>query len=216
MEITWLGHSCFRIRGKDVSIVVDPFDRDMGFPDAKVAADIVLISHDHPGHNNGGAISGTPRVLSGPGEYEIKGVPITGIATPHDGEGGRKRGRNVAWSFQVEDVNICHLGDLGSTLSTEQVEAIGNVDILLVPVGGHNTINATQATDIMTTLEPKVVIPMHYASEIARDDVVLDSVEPFLRQHSAIDHKPQPRYTITKANLPEDLQVVLLESRRPV
>jgi L-ascorbate metabolism protein UlaG (beta-lactamase superfamily) len=214
MEITWLGHSCFRLRGRDVSIVVDPPDRSTGYSLPKLSADVVLVSHDHPGHNNAAAVGGGPKVLTGPGEYEIKGVPIVGVQTSHDGEGGRRRGQNVAWIAQVDDVNVCHLGDVGSTLTTEQAEALGNVDVLLVPVGGHNTINAAQAAEVVTLLEPKVVIPMHYQTEARRGDAKLDGVDVFLREQGAGDVQPQPKLTLTKASLPDDTQVVLLDYKR--
>jgi L-ascorbate metabolism protein UlaG (beta-lactamase superfamily) len=214
MEITWLGHSCFRLRGRDVSIVIDPPDRSTGYNLPKLTADVVLVSHDHPGHNNHAAIGGNPKVLTGPGEYEIRGVPIIGVATAHDGEGGRRRGRNVAWIAQVDEVDVCHLGDLGSTLTTDQADALGNVDVLLVPVGGHNTINAAQAAEIVTLLEPKIVIPMHYQTEARRAETKLDGVEGFLREQGAGDVRPQPRLSVTRASLPDDTQVVLLDYRR--
>jgi L-ascorbate metabolism protein UlaG (beta-lactamase superfamily) len=212
MEINWLGHSCFRLRGRDVSIVIDPYAKEVGNL-GKQTADIVLISHDHAGHNNVDGIGGTAKVLNLPGEYEIKSVPIVGVQTAHDAEGGRKRGGNVAWIVQVDDVNVCHLGDLGERLSTEQADAIGNVDVLLVPVGGHNTINAAQAAEIVTQLEPKIVVPMHFA-EGPREGPQLDPVDLFLREQGATGAQPQAKLTVTKASLPEETQVVVLEFRR--
>lgn len=214
MEITWLGHSCFRLRGRDVSIVIDPVDRGAGSNIGKVAADIVLVSHDHPGHNAVSQIGGSPRVLDGPGEYEIKGISIVGVQTAHDAQDGRVRGRNVVWITQIEDVTICHLGDIGAPLTSEQAEAFGNVDVLLVPVGGHNTVNAAQAAEIVTVLEPKVVVPMHYASESRRGETPLDPVDAFLREQGVTDLTPQPKLVVTKSNLPEEPRVVLLDDRR--
>jgi L-ascorbate metabolism protein UlaG (beta-lactamase superfamily) len=211
MEITWLGHSCFRLRGRDVAIVIDPPDRATGYVLPKLTADVVLVSHDHIGHNNVAAVAGAERVLTGSGEYEIKGVPIVGVQTSHDGEGGRRRGRNVAWLTQLEDINVCHLGDLGAPLNSEQAEALGTVDVLLVPVGGHNTINAAQAAEVVTLLEPKIVVPMHYQTETRKGETPLDGVEGFLRQQGAHDIQPQPKLTITRASLPDQTQVFVLD-----
>src|SRR5688572_10728453 len=117
MEITWLGHACFRLRGREASVVIDPFDKEKGYSSAKVPADIVLVSHPHPGHNGvANVVIGTPKVLDRAGEYEVKGVPITGVQTAHDGAAGRRRGQNIAWLVQLEDVNVCHLGDIGHVL----------------------------------------------------------------------------------------------------
>src|SRR5438105_3549486 len=124
MEITWLGHSCFRLRGRDVAVVVDPPDKATGYNLPKLVADVVLVSHDHLGHNNHAAVGGSPKVLTSPGEYEIKGVSIVGVQTAHDSEGGRRRGRNVAWIAQIEEVDVCHLGDLGAPLTSDQAEAL--------------------------------------------------------------------------------------------
>jgi L-ascorbate metabolism protein UlaG (beta-lactamase superfamily) len=214
MEITWFGHSCFRLRSRDVNIVIDPYDKSTGYAMPKVSADVVLVSHDHPGHNNVAAIGGTPRVLRGPGEYEIKGIPIVGVQTAHDAEKGRRRGANVVWIAQVEDVDVCHLGDLGAPLTSEQAEALGNVDVLLIPVGGHNTIGTSQTGEIIAQLEPKIVIPMHYQTEARKGETKLDPVDAFLRERSASGVAPLPKVAITKTTMPEETQVILLDYRR--
>jgi L-ascorbate metabolism protein UlaG (beta-lactamase superfamily) len=212
MEISWLGHACFRLRAREATLVIDPYGQEIGNL-GKPTADIVLVSHDHPGHSYVEGVAGTPKVLRAPGEYEIKNVQIVGVQTAHDGEGGRRRGSNVAWVFHAEDISVCHLGDIGSALSAQQVEDMGNVDVLLVPVGGHNTINATQANQIVTQLEPKLVIPMHYAAG-GRTETPLETVEAFLREQGATGTAPQTRLTITKASLPDETQVALLEERK--
>jgi len=212
MEITWLGHACFRVRGRDATILIDPYGREHGNL-GRPTADIVLVSHPHPGHGFVEGVAGTPRTLSEPGEYEIKSVPIVGVQTAHDNEGGRRRGRNVAWSFQLEEVSVCHLGDIGATLTTEQAEELGSVDVLLVPVGGHNTVNAAQAAEIITQLEPRIVIPMHYAVG-GQSETPLEGVDAFLRQQGAASAEPQARLTVTRPSLPDETQVVLLEERR--
>jgi L-ascorbate metabolism protein UlaG (beta-lactamase superfamily) len=211
MEINWLGHSFFRLRAREATVAIDPLTRKGGSP--KVAADIVLISHEHPGHAARDAISGHPRVLTRPGEYEIKGVSIVGVQTAHDAEGGKRRGANTAWIVQLEEISVCHLGDIGHTLTEEQAEAIGHVDVLLVPVGGHNTINAVQANEIVTRLEPKVVVPMHFGSGDGGESP-LAPVDAFLREQGLRTLEPQAKLTLSRSSLPEDTQVVLLDDRR--
>lgn len=214
MEITWLGHSCFRLRSRDVSLVIDPPDKATGYSLPRLNADIVLVSHDHPGHNNIAAVAGATKVLTGPGEYEIKGVPIVGVHTAHDGERGKRRGGNVAWLAQLDEVTVCHLGDLGAPLTSEQAELLGGVDVLLVPVGGHNTLGAAQAAEVVTLLEPKVVVPMHFQTETRKGEAKLDPVDAFLREQGAHDLQPQPKLTLTRNNLPEETTVVLLDYGR--
>jgi L-ascorbate metabolism protein UlaG (beta-lactamase superfamily) len=211
MEINWLGHSFFRLRAREATVAIDPIARKNA--GAKVAADVVLISHEHPGHSARDAVSGQPKVLTRPGEYEIKGVSIVGVQTAHDAEGGKRRGANTAWIVQLEDVNVCHLGDIGHTLTEEQAEAIGHVDVLLVPVGGHNTINAVQANEIVTRLEPKIVVPMHFGTGDGEESA-LAPVDVFLREQGLRTLEPQAKLTLSKSALPEDTLVVLLDHRR--
>src|SRR5688572_9570006 len=194
MEIHWLGHSFFRLRAREATVAIDPIMRKGA---AKVPADIVLLSHDHPGHTGRDALSGSPREVTRPGEYEIKGVSIVGDQTAHDNEGGRRRGANTAWIVQLEDLHVCHLGDIGHTLTEQQREAIGEVDVLLVPVGGHNTINAVQANELVTSLEPKIVIPMHYSTGEGEESL-LAPVDHFLREQGLRAAEPQPRLQVTK------------------
>ena len=127
IDIIWLGHSCFRIKGKGVTLLTDPYDESIGYSLGNPEADIVTSSHPHPGHGFTSGVGGKRKIVRGPGEYEISGVFITGIATFHDAEKGRERGRNTIYLIEMEDMKLCHLGDLGHPLSTEQVEEIGNV-----------------------------------------------------------------------------------------
>lgn len=192
-------------------MIADPFGKTVGSL-GHPAADIVTVSHAHPGHSGFAAVAGQPRVVDGPGEYEIKGVVITGIRTYHDDEGGKARGKNTAYLIEMEGLVVCHLGDLGHVLSTAQVEAMSNVDVLLIPVGGGPTINAAQAAEVISLVEPKLVVPMHYRTPNARAD--LDTAERFCRQMSVPNLTPQPKLSVTANSLPEETQVVLLESRR--
>lgn len=211
MEITWLGHSCFRLRGKDISIVTDPYDRSSGYTLGRVSADVVTVSHDAPDHSNTAAVGGNPRLIDGPGEYEVAGALITGVATQRGGAQGSTR-RNTAYLIEVDDLTICHLGDLGSILSPAQVELMNMASILLIPVGGGNTINAVQAAEVVSQIEPRVVVPMHFKTEASTSD--LDPAAKFLREMGIADAEPQPKLTISKGSLPEETTVVLLDYRR--
>ena len=134
MEIHWLGHSCFRIKGSRTTVITDPYPPDLGYQLGKQSANIVTVSHQHPGHSYVDGIGGEPRVVSGPGEYEIGGILIIGTATYHDGDSGQTKGKNTIYIMDVDEVTVCHLGDLGHVLTTDQVEDIENVDVL-VPFG---------------------------------------------------------------------------------
>jgi L-ascorbate metabolism protein UlaG (beta-lactamase superfamily) len=188
--------------------MTDPFPPDLGYTLGKPTADIVTVSHQHPSHSYIQGISGEPRKVQGPGEYEISGVLIIGVATFHDAEGGSKRGKNTVYLMEVDGVSVCHLGDLGHVLTSEQVEEIGNVDALLLPVGGVSTIGATMAAEVIRQLEPRAVVPMHYKTpEIDRE---LDPVDKFLKEMGIEQIEPRPKLSLTKSNLPASTQVFLL------
>jgi L-ascorbate metabolism protein UlaG (beta-lactamase superfamily) len=215
MEITWLGHSCFRLRGREGVVVTDPFDKSVGYSLGRVTADVVTVSHDDAAHGNTAGVSGTerdPRVLDGPGEYEVKGIVIVGLRTDHEGEVGTTRVKNTAYLIEMDDVVVCHLGDLDHVLTASQVEAMSNVDVLLVPVGGYSTITAAQAAEVISLIEPKVVVPMHYRTPGGPTD--LEPVDRFLRQMGAPASEPQPKLIVNAGSLPEATQVALLEPRR--
>jgi len=214
MEITWLGHACFRLKGKDVTVITDPYEKSIGYSLGRPQADIVTVSHDHFDHNNVQGVGGDPKVVKGPGEYEIKNVFIKGVATFHDSEGGKARGRNTVFSITLDDVVVCHLGDLGHVLTQAQAEEIEAVDVLLVPVGGTYTINATQAAEVVSLLEPKIVIPMHYQTEVLSLGRPLDPVDRFIKEMGLKGLTPQPKLVVTRNTLPEETQVVVLDYRR--
>ncbi len=210
MDINWLGHSCFRIRGKHGTIVVtDPYSPSLGYSLGKPTARVVTISHQHPGHSYAEGIGNEPKLVTRPGEYEINDILIIGIATFHDEEGGRKRGKNTAYLIEIDGVSVCHLGDLGHVLTSEQVEEIGNVDVLLLPVGGMSTINAPKAAEVVRQLEPKVVVPMHYKTPALNWE--LEPVGRFLKEIGVKEVNPQPKLSFTKSNLPTSTQVFLLD-----
>ena len=209
MDISWLGHSCFRLKGSRATIITDPYSAGLGYSLGKPTARIVTVSHEHPGHCYVEGVGGQPRVVSRPGEYEISDVLIIGIATFHDGEGGRKRGKNIVYLMEIDEISVCHLGDLGHVLNNEQIEDIGNVDVLLLPVGGVSTINAPMAAEVVRQLEPKAVIPMHYKTPALNRE--LEPVDRFLKEIGAKQVSSQPRLSITKSNLPPSSQVFLLD-----
>lgn len=181
MIVTWLGHSCFLLEGKDgISLLLDPFHEDeVGYSLPPVRVDIVLISHDHLDHNNALAAGSDAEVIFDPGKYNCLGMEILGIESYHDAEGGRLRGTNTIFCFALDGIRVCHLGDLGHALSRNQMKAIGAVDLLFLPVGGRYTIDATGANEVMKQLYPAVAVPMHYQTRALSFD--LDPVELFLK-----------------------------------
>jgi len=209
MDISWLGHSCFRLKGKQATVITDPYPPDLGYSLGKPTAGIVTISHDHSDHSYIQGIDGDPHLINGPGEYEISDVLIIGIATCHDKEGGKKRGKNTVYLIELDEISVCHLGDLGHVLTAEQVEEIGDVDILLLPVGGVYTINASMAAAVVRQLEPKVVIPMHYKTPALNWE--LEPVERFLKEIGAKEVQSQVKLSLNKSNLPSSTQVILLD-----
>jgi L-ascorbate metabolism protein UlaG (beta-lactamase superfamily) len=180
----------------------------LGYSLGKQTARIVTVSHQHAGHSYVGGIGGEPKVIKGPGEYEIGGILVIGMPTFHDGDGGKQRGKNIVYLIEVDEVAICHLGDLGHVLTTQQVEEIGNVDVLLVPVGGVSTINASMAAEVVRQLEPKIVVPMHYKTAVLKQE--LEPVDRFLKEMGVKDVTSRPKLSVTKANLPVSIQVLLM------
>lgn len=212
MDITWYGHACFRLRDKGATIVTDPYAPSVGYTLPKVRADIVTVSHDHAGHNYVSGVKDSPKVIDGPGEYEIKGVFITGIATFHDRKKGMQRGRNTVFLFEMDGLTICHLGDLGHVPTQDQVEALSDVDILLIPVGGTSTIGAPQAAEVISLLEPRIVIPMHYKTKGLA--LKLAPVQQFLQEMGLKKLAAQESLKVTEGTLPEETQIVLLDCKQ--
>ena len=209
MDINWLGHSCFRIKGRNATIVTDPYPPDLGYSLGKPSASIVTVSHQHPGHSYIRGVTGDPRPVVGPGDYEISGVLIIGVGTFHDNEKGAKRGRNTVYLMDVDGVSVCHLGDLGHVLAADQVEQIEEVDVLLLPVGGVSTINAAVAAEVVRQLEPKIVVPMHYRTDVLNRG--LAPIDGFLKEMGLKEITAQPKLTLTRTGLPLSVQVVQLE-----
>jgi len=210
-EITWLGHACFRIKGKDATVITDPYDRSLGLGTLNQRADIVTISHEHAHHNTLTGIKGEPFVIKGPGEYEVKGVFVTGVWSYADNEGGKQLGRNNIFLFHLDDLVVCHLGALGHTLNSHQLEALGDIDVVMVPVGGHSALSANKASEVISQLEPKIVIPMHYST--GRESLDLDTLDKFTKEMGLKDLVPQDKLTIKSSDLDETTQVIVLEAK---
>ena len=220
MEKSWLGHSCFMLRGKNVTLITDPFSPQPGQPsgetlkarESKITAPIVTISHNHPGHNFAEGVGGNPRVVRGPGEYEISDVLITGVPSYHDAKRGAERGRNTIYVIHLDDLVICHLGDLGHTLQEEQLEEVADADILLIPISGSHTLSAAQAAEVISQVEPHVVIPMHYRPATGTGDAA-HPLDKFCREMGIEAVNAQPKLTILRSSLPAETQVVILSQR---
>lgn len=213
MDITYFGHSSFRLKGKDASVVTDPFDPKMvGLKYSGVEGDIVTISHNHDDHNKAELVKGAVKIIDGPGEYEIKGISILGFPSFHDKVKGEERGKNVIYVYEIDGLRLCHLGDLGHKLSDELLEEIGDIDILMIPVGGEYTINSSEAAEVVRDIEPSIVLPMHYKMEgtlIAK----LAGVESFLKEVGMTVEK-LPKLVVKKEDITEEMQkVVELEKK---
>ena len=209
MDIFWLGHSSFRIKGKQITVITDPYSPELGYTMGKQSAEIVTVSHFHAGHSYVQGISGEPRRITGPGEYEVRGVLIIGIPTFHDEDRGNSRGKNTVYLMEIDEISICHLGDLGHALTSEEAEELENVDVLMVPVGGVSTINGAVAAGLVRQLAPKVVIPMHYQNEALSKG--LEPVARFLKEIGVEDVNSRGKISFTRSNLPASTQVFLLD-----
>ncbi len=218
MNITWQGQSCFQITANQTKntqtyIVIDPFDKETGLKLPKLEADILLTTHNHHDHNNIKEVSGNYFLINNPGEYETKNIFIQGITSFHDDSQGKERGSNTIYIIEAEEIRICHLGDLGQKELTEsQLEAIGEVDVLMIPVGGTYTISSKEAVKIMSQIEPKITIPMHY--QIPKLNIKLEGLEPFLKTMGIKKVEPLQKLSIKKKDISEDeAKIIILEPR---
>ncbi|MDA8097558.1 MAG: MBL fold metallo-hydrolase [Clostridia bacterium] len=180
MNVKWLGRACFLLESAEgLLILTDPFDQTVGYPLPNITVDVVTVSHQHFDHNAVGLLPGHPVVVEGDGDHTVKGVTFQGIATYHDNEQGALRGPNTVFVFEVDGIRVCHLGDLGHTLSEKQVAMIGQVDLLLIPVGGTYTIDGDEAFQTVSDLKPRTVVPMHFKANERETRISGD--EPFTR-----------------------------------
>ncbi|MFC1905372.1 MBL fold metallo-hydrolase [Chloroflexota bacterium] len=208
MDITWLGHSCFRIKGKEVVVITDPCNPSFGYKSAKLNADIVTVSHSHPGHSYIEAIENGFMEIKGPGEYELKNVFVTGISTFHDQNRGSERGKNTVYIIEIDGVTLCHLGDIGHGLSSGLKEELSDIGVLFLPVGGVSTIDGSMAGDLVRDIAPKIVIPMHYKTPALTRE--LDPLDVFLKKMGMKELVAQPKFSVNKSTLPPSTQIVFL------
>ena len=213
MIITWYGHSCFKIanQGGHLTVMTDPFDKKIGLTPPRGSVNIVTISHDHYDHNNIKTVSGDPFIIDGPGEYEIEGIRITGISSYHDKKKGEERGLNTIYLIKVDDIIVCHLGDFGQEkLTDRQLEVIGDIDILMIPVDGVCTLNAREAVKVIKQIEPNIVIPMHYKLPNLTEKFA--DVKDFLKEIGLNGEEKVDKLTLKKKDLNnEEMKVVVFK-----
>lgn len=216
MQIIWKGQAFFQIisqptKNSQIRIIIDPFAESLGLKTPTLEGDILLITHDHYDHNQKKIVQGEPFLIEGPGEYEIKGIFIQGIPAFHDNSQGRERGEITIYTIESEDIVICHLGDFGQKeLTAEQLEKIGKVDILMIPVGGIYTISSREALKVISQIEPQIVIPMHY--QIPKLKLKLEELDKFLKVMGLKSIEPQTKLTIKKKDLlANEMKVVVLK-----
>ncbi|PIR61640.1 MAG: hypothetical protein COY81_01460 [Candidatus Pacebacteria bacterium CG_4_10_14_0_8_um_filter_43_12] len=219
MTITYHGHSCFKLRGKRGTVVTDPFDEYVGFSPSSLNADIVTVSHHHPDHDAVSKVTGTARrpkpfIIDAAGEYEIGGISVFGVPSFHDNSQGAERGRNTIFTILIDDVRVCHLGDLGHELTEALIDEIGEIDILMAPVGGVFTIDPAQAVQTVRALEPSLVIPMHYKTELHKPELFgeLKTLADFLKEYGA-EAQPVDKLEIDETSLPEEREIVVLNQQ---
>lgn len=209
MKIKWLGHSCFKITDKrGVEIVTDPFDDTVGYKVPKVRADIVTVSHGHFDHNFTDAIQGDYELVDKVGKFYVKDIAINGIASYHDKEKGAKRGENTIYTLDIDGIKVCHLGDLGHVPDNKQIAAIGGVDVLLIPVGGHFTIDADEAVEVIDQLKPSIIIPMHYKTPVMNFPIA--GVEVFIEKIGGAHRVPSTEIEINSADIKGQRKVFVL------
>ena len=209
MEITWYGHACFRLKDRNSIVVTDPYDKTLGLPVPRLKADIVTISHSTPHHNHTTSVKGDFKVVDGPGEYEIGGVFIIGILMTPKKSKKANSVPNMLYVFDFDGLTVAHLGDLAYVPSQAQIEDLGTVDIALVPVGGGSALSPSQAAEVISLIEPSIVVPMHYKT--GKLELKLGTVKRFLSEMGMAELKPIPSLKVTKSSLSEETQVVVLE-----
>ena len=209
MDITWYGHACFRLKGRQGTVITDPYDKSLGLTLPKTKADIVTISHTHPHHSAIDGVKGDDlHTVDRPGEYEIRDIFVTGLDMRPDGADAY----NNVFVIVVDDVTCCHLGDINHVPNRQQVDDMGNIDVLLIPVGGHQSLNATQASEVISLIEPYIVVPMHY--QLPELTIELDPLEKFLKEMGVSQNEPVETLKITPSSLPEETQIVTMQVKQ--
>lgn len=212
MKITWFGHSCFRISDRRMtSVVCDPYDnKEVGYVPLKLKADIVTVSHDSPRHKNLKVVNGDPYVITGPGEYEIGGVFVTGLRTEKRKVNNQGNPNNILYLINYFGITIVHLGDMIQVPTQSEVESIGPVHVALVPVGGGDGLNAAKASEVISLFEPNIVVPMHYSTSASKTN--LDPIGKFLKVMGLSTVETLPVLKVAKPeSLPDETQIVVLD-----
>jgi L-ascorbate metabolism protein UlaG (beta-lactamase superfamily) len=214
MKIKWYGHAAFLISSdQGTKVITDPYESgayggQLAYGKIRDQADIVLVSHDHADHNDVKSLPGAPQVIKGSGTNKVKGISIKGISTYHDPSKGSERGANTIFTFAIDGIQVCHLGDLGHILSEKEVGEIGQVDILLIPVGGYFTIDFKEATHVSEQIKPKVLIPMHFKT--SKCGFPIAPVEDFLKGKPILKQPNASEMVFDKATLPQQMEIVVL------
>lgn len=221
MDISYLGQSSFKIKGKNITVITDPFDpKAVGLKYPMQETDIVTISHHHKDHDYVDGVKAKnpetpnrPMIIDGPGEYEVGGVNILGMTTFHDKVNGAERGKNTIYEFRIDNLILVHLGDLGHKLTDQQKETLDTVDILFIPTGSTYCLDLHECSEVVAQLEPKIVIPMHYKVPGINQEVFghLAPVDDFLKQMGKTEVAPLDKFSITKDKLPEEMEIVILK-----
>jgi L-ascorbate metabolism protein UlaG (beta-lactamase superfamily) len=209
VDVTWLGQSCFRLRGRNASVVTDPYPPALG-PRLRLESNLVTVSHAHENHSHVLSVKDA-YVIEGPGEYEVAGVTVHGLPTFHDAQQGAEHGPNTVYVIELDDVRVCHLGDLGHSLDDRALETIGNVDVLLVPVGGGQTLDGARAAEVVRQVEPRYVVPMHYGHPALKTE--LAPVERFLKEMGVAEAEAQPKLAVQGSSAESETKVVVLDPR---
>ena len=217
MQIQYYGHSCFKLTTKpagrateDIVIFFDPFGKEIGLRPPQGQADIVFVSHEHVGHNNTDALKGEPVIIRTPGEYSVKGINVIGIDTFHDTSDGNVRGRSTSFILEMEELKICHLGDLGGDLSGKQLEEIDGVDVLFIPIGGKNTLDGKKAAEIIRKIEPIIVIPMHY--KVSGSIPEIDDEKKFCNEMGNCPKEKIAKLNIKKKDLEgKSMEIIIMD-----
>jgi L-ascorbate metabolism protein UlaG (beta-lactamase superfamily) len=214
MDIIWYGHSCFRLTERNfATVVTDPFDhKTAGYEALKLKAELVTVSHNAPGHNNSDAVKGTTHVLTGPGEFEIGGVFITAVQTDSAAKKAKDKTRNTVYVFDYDGLTVAHLGDLQQIPTQSEIELLGTVNVALIPVGGGGSLNAAKAAEVISMLEPNLVIPMHYATPDSK--ISLDPLNKFIKEMGLSKPEAQPALKVTRSSLPAETHVVVLDYQK--
>jgi L-ascorbate metabolism protein UlaG (beta-lactamase superfamily) len=215
MDIVYFGHSCFKIKTPQTALVIDPYDpRMVGLKISSIEADVVLSTHNHADHNNFSIVKNYRKLIDGPGEYEVGGISILGYPSFHDDKKGEKRGKNTIYVIEAQDIKILHLGDLGHKLSDKLLEDIGEINVLMIPVGGEYTIDSKVAAELVREIEPNITIPMHYQVQGLNAETFskLEPVDNFLKEVGLSVEKTQ-KLSLKLSDLTEDQKVIVLEKR---